>query len=104
MPEDQMSLSFENRRESFKKVQPYKDTQAMRVLSHYNLKTAQTDPEIVEVSKLPLHVICARRNELVKKKLVEESCSKQNKITGKPNTAYILTQKGYEALYGKDGL
>lgn len=104
MPEEQMSLSFQNRRESFEKVKPYKDTQAMRVLSHYDIKTAQTDPEISESTKLPLHVICARRNELVKKGFVVELSSKPNKITRKQNTAYILTSKGYEALYGKDGL
>jgi hypothetical protein len=99
---EQMSLSFENKVRSFNSIRPYRDTQAMRVLSHYDLKTAQTDPEISERSNLPLHVICARRNELVKKGYVIELCSKFNQSTGKQNTAYVLTSKGYKVLYARN--
>jgi len=84
-------------------IRPGRETQAKKVLKNYDTQTAKTDPEISELTGLPLHVICARRNELVKNGLVKEWSSKRNEATGKLNTAYLMTFKGYAVAFGDEG-
>ena len=101
--EGQLSLSFENKVRAFNSIRPGRETQAKKVLKNYDTQTAKTDPEISELTGLPLHVICARRNELVKNGLVKEWSSKRNEATGKLNTAYLMTFKGYAVAFGDEG-
>ena len=97
----QLSLAFENKVRAFNSIRPYRETQADRVLKFYEITKPKTDPEISELSGLPLHVICARTNELLKRGFVVEWSSKRNEATGKLNTAYMMTSKGFAHTLAK---
>ena len=97
----QLSLAFENKVRSFNSIRPYRETQADRVLKLYDIRAPKTDPEIAELSGLPLHVICARRNELLKRGFVIEWSSKRNEVTVKLSTAYLMTSKRFAHTLAK---